>query len=302
MAGSGGIWHYIRMKVSHITGCALDTAVFGAMLVMNQSTGGMLAESLSFLFALPALAAAAVYPLRASVCADMAMLGLILILSGPAGWIGLPPYILAGAVTGWGMRRKVPRGRIVLFCSTVLSLLTFLQMQVFASLFGYDLQQLWFLEKWISPETILICTAAGMGICQSLILVLCGFLLQQRMPHYFGHPVFLRLQKPPAWTAVVFLLSGICIAVEWTVVKYPEGIRDLIAVSFLAAGVCMVYTAWVHGASGWLTRTSTGHVRPFWQRFLLVLLMWIPPFCLLFAFQGAWLLLAGIRKKREPEI
>lgn len=266
--------------------------LFGVLTVTDLQSAGLIADWVPFLFALPAFCVSALYPWKAALAAGAAMVILAFVFQGLQGLLLLVPYVIAGAIIGLGSRKGWKRSVLLLGSALVLSIAALAQYTLFAALFGYTVEMLTsefsFLNGILQPYTLLVVLAVFMGSLQGLLLVMLGFLLERRLPRYFGMPQPFGFWKPTKGWAAAFLIWSLVFVAGVVLMHVSAGLRDvLLLVEVVLFGV-MVF-------AGWLFFLPVQVVWRPWKRLLATMAVWIVPLNLAYAGYGLYHLLKGDR-------
>lgn len=160
-------------------------AVYGVFLLMNALSGLFLESVFPFIFAIPILIVALDQPRSISLCALAAMILLSFMLGSFTTWVIGIGYLIAGWIFGQGIHYKIPMLTSALFCEGVLGLSNYLQITIWAAIFGFDAQEnMRFLTQYfpfISWQTFLIFSACLYSLWETISIGCLSILVTLRM-------------------------------------------------------------------------------------------------------------------------
>lgn len=280
-----------------ITRGALMIALYGLLILLNQQLSLAIEGYMPWLFALPIFIYSVREPLKASLCVLASMFLITLIFSGVTTWLFGTVYLLAGFLYGKGVSLGLSRSTIMVIVFAMLCLSGWLSTVVFASLFGYDLnEELASIEKmvpWLNPRILISLVVLVSAALETLVVHLASQVLSLRLHLDVPEPKTIWDLQPRPWTDLVLVVLLILTGIALSMVQCPVFLQTLLV---LAASLMLMFMDYRGCAAvlRWLQSHGRGKLV-----FLAVLGAFVPPVCLIWAVIGFWDNLRGLFQPRR---
>jgi len=217
-------------KTLRITQGALLCAIFGAFVLINRQTAGILQGLMIYLYALPITIYTAWYGLKVSAAAAVAMVLLSFLLGTPSYAFYSCTSLAIGIVFGECLYKKVSAEKTVLWIMMTSILVNLLDLVFTEFVLGVSLSseaKLWQdsmqevfskygnaaneealqqVESILTVDTlrrILFLSKALAGVVQGFITYLIGSILMRKLKVKVPKPKSIRELRPPVWTGYV---------------------------------------------------------------------------------------------------
>lgn len=275
-----------------ITRGALMIALYGLLILINQQLSLAIEGYMPWLFALPIFIYSVREPLKASLCVLASMALITLIFSGVTTWLFALVYLLAGFLYGKGVSLGMSRTAIMVTVFVLLCLSGWLSTVVFASVFGYNLnEELASIEKmvpWLNPQILISLVVLVSAALETLVVHLASQVLSMRLKLDLPEPKTIWDLQPRPWTALLLIVLLILSGLSLSVIECPVFLQTLLV---LATGLDLMFMDYRGCAAvlRWLQNHSKGKLV-----FFAVLGAFVPPVCLLWAALGFWDNLRGL--------
>ncbi len=272
------------MKTRSIARAGMLCAVYGVFLLINALTGLFIESVFPFLFALPILMVALDQPRKVSLCALMAMIVLSLMLGSFTTWVIGIGYLIAGWIFGQGIHYKIPMLTSSLLCLMVLGVSNYLQMTVWATLFGFDVQENMqvFTQylPFISWSAFLFILAFLYALWETISMACVAIMVvlrkdRNKADYRFLFNFRLSLSKP---FGIAFLLALTLWLLNTSLSFLPSWGSDLLFIGLCVGTVALV----CKGCEGLLTTIRLNR----WLMTLIVCGAILPPLCFVEALYG----------------
>lgn len=274
------------MKTRSIARAGMLCAVYGVFLLLNALSGLFLESVFPFIFAIPILIVAIEEPRSISLCALAAMVVLSFMLGSFTTWVIGIGYLIAGWIFGQGIHYKIPMLASSLCCVVVLGISNYLQITLWAALFGFDAQEnMRFLTQYlpfISWQTFLILCACLYSLWETIsigcLAILVDLRLERQKADYgFLFNFRLSLSKGFGW---VFLLTFLVWSLNTQMSFLPSWGSDLLFLGLCIGTIALIFK----GCEGFLAWPSIRKNR--WLVTLVVCSAILPPLCFIEAIYG----------------
>lgn len=275
-----------------ITRGALMIALYGLLILINQQLSLAIEGYMPWLFALPIFIYSVREPLKASLCVLASMALITLIFSGVTTWLFALVYLLAGFLYGKGVSLGMSRTAIMVTVFVLLCLSGWLSTVVFASVFGYNLnEELASIEKmvpWLNPQILISLVVLVSAALETLVVHLASQVLSMRLKLDLPEPKTIWDLQPRPWTALLLIVLLILSGLSLSVIECPVFLQTLLV---LATGLDLMFMDYRGCAAvlRWLQNHNKGKLV-----FFAVLGAFVPPVCLLWAALGFWDNLRGL--------
>lgn len=285
------------ITTKQITRGSLMIALYGLLILINQQLSLVIEGYMPWLFALPIFVYSVREPIKASLCVLASMVLITLIFSGVTTWLFALVYVLAGFLYGKGVSLGLSRTAVMVIVFCMLCISGWLSTVVFASLFGYDLnEELSSIEKmvpWLNPKILISLVVLVSAALETLVVHLASQVLSMRMKLNVPEPKTIWDLKPKPWTSLLLIVLLIAAAAALNMLQCPVFLQTLLV---LAASLDLMFMDYRGCAAilRWLQNHNKGKLV-----FFAVLGAFVPPFCLLWAAAGFWDNLRGLFHTRR---
>jgi len=246
-------------KTLKITQGALLCAIFGAFVLLNRQTGGVMQAFLIYIYGLPITIYTAWYGFKTSVVAAAAMMLLSFLLGTPTYAFYSCTSMLIGLAFGECLYRKVSAEKTVLWVMMISILVNLLDLLFMVFISGISLNseavqmQEMMQEAFtkfgagVNEESvnqvksiftvdtlrrILLISKALSGVVQGFLTYLIGSLVMRKLKVKVPRPKSIRELRPPVWTGYVamggFLLFNMVLQ---NIYKNNENARSICLVA-----------------------------------------------------------------------
>ncbi len=178
-----------------ITEGAMMVAIVGLLLFINRQLAGMLEYAMYWFLAFPILIYTVRYGIKAAMLPALSMLLLSVLLGMPTTIFYLASALISGMGYGYGVIHRWQNRRLLLFTGVITIVSYFITMVLFASLFGYDIQEdILFAEKMAQQLHIGNIDVVQLALTASIILSVTTAVLQTICIHLFAVILLRRLK------------------------------------------------------------------------------------------------------------
>lgn len=273
------------MKTRSIAQAGMLCALYGVFLLANAFTGLFIESAVPFLFAIPILVCALKEPGNISLCALAAMIILSFLLGNFTTWIIGISNLIAGWIFGNGIHQKRPMLLTSIWCVGVLSLSNYLQMNFWATLFGFSGQEdyKWMIQVLpISWQSFLVFSSFLLGLLETVSIGCLAIIVTLKIYHYqfdfsflFGFHLSL-----PKWFLPLFVLWSALWLANLYAPFLPLWVGDFL---FLVFGICLILLIY-KGCEGLVQKAKQTKKR--WLVSLALCSAFLPPLCFFDALYG----------------
>ncbi len=274
------------MKTRSIARAGMLCAVYGVFLLVNTFTGLMIENVFPFILSLPILLVGLEQPRKISFCALIAMIVLSFMLGSFTTWVIGISYLMAGWIFGQGVQYKIPMLTSAFWCEIILGLSNYLQLTLWAAVFGFDAQEnMDFLAQYlpfISWQTFLIVLACLYSLWETIAvgsLAILVVLRKEKNKADFAFLFHFRFTLSKNFGILfLFVLALWLVNIQGSFL--PSWLSDLLFL-FLCLGTIALT---IKGCEGLLQRPAIRKNR--WLVTLIVCCAILPPICLIEALYG----------------
>lgn len=284
------------MKTKSIAQAGMLCALYGVFLLANTFTGLVVESAFPFIFAIPILVCALKEPRNISLCALAAMIVLSFLLGNFTTWVIGISNLMAGWIFGNGIHQRKPMLTTSLWCLGVLCLSNYLQMNFWATLFGFSGQEDYGLIRQILPiswQSFLLFSSFLFGLLETVSIGCLAIIVTLKVYHYhfdFSYLFGFHLSLPK-WFLFFFLLWTTLWLTNLYAPFLPRWADDLL---FLGFGVCLVLLIY-KGCEGLVQKAKRSKKK--WLVSLALCSAFLPPLCFFDALYGLGILFQETTKE-----
>lgn len=289
------------MKTQQLTRSALLCALYGLILLLNSMSALSVETYLPWLMCLPIMVCASLYPPIVSLAALAAMALMTLMFGTMTTWLNAGSFLAAGFIFGWCVYRRKNPMISCLAAFAILFVCNYLQVTVFAALFGYDPAEAQAIANMLpghfSWQSIVAVMAVFLSFMQTIVIYCLSILLLGRLHiqvEKLRLPAWQEISRGWVWAFCISLAGLLLLAAGWI----PVWLSEIMMAVFLVSLVVMVY-AGTQVLLEKMQKKAGSAGLPFFPVFLLLCTAFIPGLDLVHAAFGCSALLT--KSKGSPD-